>query len=168
MRLSSRTKPERQAGFAYLWILLMVAFMGLRLTLAVEVTATATQRERERQLLSIGRQFRTALGRYYDVQMTGGRHEYPATLEDLLQDHRVPGVRRHLRKVFVDPMTGESKWGLVIVGGRIVGIHSLSEKQPIKQDGFEADEISFVGRHRFNEWVFAYPADLLLRSGASK
>ena len=162
MRPSSRGLPERQAGFAYLWVSLVVAFMGLGLTLAVEIAATATQREKEAQLLSIGRQFRTAIGRYYEVQVTSGRHEYPATLDDLLQDHRVPGVRRHLRRVFVDPMTGESKWGLVMAGGRIVGIHSLSEKQPIKQDGFEADEISFVGRRGFDEWIFTYPPNLLL------
>ena len=42
------------------------------------------------------------------------------------------------------------------VGDRIVGVHSLSDKVPIKQDGFDADEAAFRGRSRISEWVFAF------------
>ncbi len=167
MRRSKLGCINVQSGFAYLWVLLLVAFMGLGLALAAEVDATNVQREREKELISIGRQFRMAIGRYYETQLTAGRKEYPADLTDLLQDKRFPGVRRHSRQVFVDPMSGKKEWGLVRVGGRIVGVYSLSEKQPIKQDGFEADNASLKGKKKYSEWAFTYPADLVMQLEAA-
>lgn len=145
-----------ETGFSFLWTLLLVAFLALSVTVGVEIDSTRVQRERERELLSVGRQFRAAIGRYYETQLPGGRHEYPATLDDLLQDHRSSGVVRHLRKVFVDPMTGHAEWGLVRMGDRIIGVHSLSDKAPIKQDGFEPEELGFVNKPKISDWVFAY------------
>jgi hypothetical protein len=149
------------AGFTYLWVLFLVVLMGVGLTVAAEIDSVAAQRERERELLVIGRQFRAAIGRYYETQLTGGRREYPASLEDLLRDNRSSGVQRYLRKIFVDPMTGKSEWGLVQVGGRIVGVHSLSEREPIKQEGFAPEEMSFRGKKHVKEWVFTYPPELM-------
>ncbi|WP_050464823.1 hypothetical protein [Herbaspirillum autotrophicum] len=96
-----------------------------------------------------------------------GLQRYPATLEDLLRDGRVPGIKRHLRKIFVDPMTGKAEWGLIKAGGRIVGVHSLSAKKPRKQAGF-ADDMDFSGANTYAEWRFVHaPADAVSGSGAS-
>ena len=159
-------KPRATAGFALLWVLLLVALLSLGLTAAVKVEATAVQREKERALLAVGRQFRSAIASYYESQLAGRTREYPASLEDLLKDNRVPGVRRHLRQVFVDPMTGKAEWGLVMVGGRIAGVRSLSEDVPIKQAGFEPEDMGFAGKQKLSEWAFTYPSDLLLRPDA--
>lgn len=150
-------------GFAYLWTLLLVAFMGIGLTVAAEVYTTAARRSQERALLNVGHQFRRAIERYYESALVAGQHQYPTSLDDLLRDNRVPGIQRHLRQVFVDPVTGKPEWGLVRVGGRIVGIHSLSEDTPVKIDNFDAEDMSFRGKKKYSEWVFTYPADLLLR-----
>lgn len=158
-----RSLPRSQAGFSYLWLLLLVALLGVGLTVAVEIDATAVQRDREKELIAQGRQFRTAIGRYYEGLQAGGKREYPATLEDLLQDRRVPGVKRHLRKIFVDPMTRKAEWGLVKVGGRIVGVHSLSDAKPIKLEGFEAEEMGLRNKNKYSEWLFVYPSDLMLQ-----
>ncbi|HZW86892.1 MAG TPA: hypothetical protein VFF41_05465 [Gallionella sp.] len=88
-------------------------------------------------------------------------------MDELLKDSRSAGVKRYLRKVFIDPMTGKAEWGLVRVGGQIVGVHSLSTKMPIKQNNFEADDMSFRGKEKYSDWVFTYPSDLLLRSEAT-
>jgi len=183
-----RIEGRRPApGFAYLWVLLLVALLGIGLTVVAEVDATASRRERERELLAIGRQFQMALARYAQgrprnqaqdqpqdqaqgpAQLQGqlqgqgmDRNDYPATLEDLLQDSRAPGIRRHLRKVFIDPMTGKAEWGLVQLAGRIVGVHSLSEDKPIKQDGFEAEQAGLRGKQTYAEWLFVYPPDLMI------
>lgn len=154
----------RCGGFTYLWVLLLVALMGVGLTVAVEIDSVAAQRERERELLAIGRQFRAAIGRYYETQLTAGRREYPASLEDLLRDNRAPGIKRYLRKIFVDPMTGKAEWGLLRVSGRIVGVHSLSEREPIKQEGFEPEDMSFRGKKHVKEWVFTYPPELIVQA----
>jgi hypothetical protein len=164
-----RTKARcrrAQSGFTYLWTLMLVALIGIGLTVAAVVHTTAMRQDRERELLAIGRQFQTALGRYYEIQLPGGRHEYPPTLDELLHDRRVPGVRRHLRKVFVDPMTGVAEWGLVLVGGRIVGVHSLSEGRPLKQDGFAPDQGNLRGKQKYAEWLFVYPPDGVLQYDA--
>lgn len=155
-RCEAPRRPKLQRGFSLLWTLLLVAFLAFGVTLGVEMEATLSQRERERELLSIGRQFRAAIARYHDTPTATGQPEFPATLDDLLLDTRTGAARRHLRKVFVDPMTGRAEWGLVRIGNRIVGVHSLSEREPFKQDGFDADEPGFRGRRKISEWVFAY------------
>jgi hypothetical protein len=55
----------------------------------------------------------------------------PARLEDLLQDPRYPSTRRHLRKLYADPITGQASWGLVQAsdGSGIIGVHSLSDER---------------------------------------
>lgn len=155
-----RTDPR---GFAYLWLLFTVAFLGLGLVIAAEVNSVAVQRDKEAELLSIGHQFREALRRY-NARQAGPGQQYPATLDELLQDPRTPGVTRHLRQVFVDPMTGRAEWGLLRVGGRIVGVHSLSEAEPIKQAGFDDDDQLFAQSKRYRDWVFTHPPTLLQTS----
>lgn len=169
-RSLNTTMASVVGGFAYLWLLFAVAFMGLGLSVGVEFYSTSQQRDKERELLALGRQFRQAIARYYEAQpssSSAAQKQYPLTLDDLLADPRSPGIKRHLRKVFVDPMTGQSQWGLYKVGGRVAGVYSLSEKEPIKQDGFEADDASFRGKAKYSEWIFAYPADTLAILGTA-
>jgi type II secretory pathway pseudopilin PulG len=148
-------RGRRQEGFSYVWVLFLVALMGLGLTVATDLESTATQRDKEKELLSIGRQFRTALASYYGMHGSNGMQRYPGSLDDLVRDSRVPGVKRHLRKVFVDPMTGKAEWGLVKIGGRITGVHSLSDRKPIKRSGFD-EEMDFGQKNTYAEWVFSY------------
>ncbi len=158
-------RAGRETGFSYLWLLFLVAVIGVGLSVAAEVAVVAAQRDKEKELLAIGRQFRTAIARYYEAP--GPRREYPTSLADLLQDPRTPQLRRHLRRIFVDPLTRQAEWGLVRVGGRIVGVHSLSTQRPLKQDGFDADDSAFVGQQQYAQWIFTYPPDLLLPKAAA-
>lgn len=168
MRAFRKTRlPCLQHGFTYLWVLLLVALMGVGLTVAAEIDATVAQRDREKALLTIGRQFQTAIGRYYETQLPGGKREYPVNLEDLLQDQRFPGIKRHLRKIFIDPMTGKTEWGVVRVAGHIVAVYSLSEKKPIKQANFEAEVAHFQGALKYSDWKFSYPSDLIVSASVS-
>jgi hypothetical protein len=75
-------------------------------------------------------------------------------LEDLVLDARHVQPRRHLRKIHHDPMTGLATWGFQLEAGRIVGVYSLSTKQPIKQDGFDLEEGRFKGAKSYREWIF--------------
>lgn len=79
-----------------------MAFLGLGLVIAAEVNSVAVQRDKEAELLSIGHQFREALRRY-NVHQAGSGQRYPATLDELLQDPRTPGVTRHLRQALSTP-----------------------------------------------------------------
>ncbi len=152
--------PRRQAGFTYLWLLLLVGLMGVGLTVAAELDSTSARRDREKELLAIGRQFQTALGRYHEIQGPGGQKEYPNSLEDLLRDPRVPGVRRHLRQVFIDPMTATPQWGLRNDGSMPGSV--ASEQMPIKQAGFAPEHQTLSGKKKYSEWLFVYPPGLVL------
>ena len=163
IRLSARSAQ----GFAYLWVLALIAMLGIGYVLTAEVYATGVARDKEQELLFIGHEFRNAIERFHAVRVAGSNHEYPARLEQLLRDDRFPDVRRHLRRLYADPMTGKAEWGVVRVAGRIVGVHSLSDATPIKQKNFDPDDAGFEGRQQFSSWVFAYPAQQMSQDEAA-
>lgn len=150
-----------EAGFSYIWLLLTVAAIGIGLAAAAERAEVAVQRDQERALLAVGDEFRRAIQSYYEVALEGGQHQYPPSLEALLQDDRFPGVRRHLRKIYHDPLTGKSQWGLVHLEGRVVGVFSLSPKTALKRHGFAPEYLRFTGKERIRDWVFSYPVDAI-------
>jgi type II secretory pathway pseudopilin PulG len=153
---------RKQRGFAYLWTLMLIAFMGVGLTIGADLYTTAMRREKERQLIFIGHEFRNAIERYYTAAGAGGQSQYPLTLEELLKDPRFANPRRHLRRLYSDPITGKPEWGLVLLNGRIAGIRPLSTQTPIKQDNFTDDDAGLRRKAHYSEWVFTYPYDLFV------
>ena len=143
-----------QSGFSYLWVLMLVGLMGLMLAVAGDVYTVVAKREREKELMAIGRQFQEAIRRYRDFRSDDGQSEYPASMEDLLLDSRAPGKLRHLRKIFVDPMTRKPEWGIILKGGRVVGVHSLSTDPVLKKEGFDSDLMSLSNKSNYTEWLF--------------
>lgn len=145
----------RARGFAYLGVLLVVAALGAGVAAVGPLWATAQQRDKERELLHVGEQFRRAIASYYES--SPGTKQYPRQLEDLLLDPRLPGTRRHLRKIYRDPMTNTLQWGTVAApGGGIMGVYSLSKDPPLKQAGFPAYLVFLEGKKSYTDWVFAY------------
>lgn len=106
---SSRMTKTTQQGFVYLWALYTVVLAGLAMAGAAHVWQAKSQREKEAELLFIGEEFRLAIKSY---QSTGTK-QYPKTLEELLEDKRTPNVTRHLRKMYIDPITNTTEWGIV-------------------------------------------------------
>ena len=147
------TVNSRERGFTYLTVLFVVAFMGLGLALAGEVWQTALARDREMELLYAGNQYRRAIERYY----VSGPRQFPRTLEDLLKDPRKPGTERYLRKLYFDPLTEKSEWGLVKApDGGIMGVYSVSEDSPKKVAGFAFANREFEGAAKYSDWKFLY------------
>lgn len=137
------TGSHKQAGFTYIGLLIAVAFFGLGSVGAARLLASTQRAEREAELLFIGHQFRQAIRSY--VQSGPKAGQYPSTLEDLLQDSRYSTVRRHLRRIFVDPITGQANWGLVNAPeGGIRGVYSLSDREPQKRANFDAEDADFA------------------------
>ncbi len=146
----------RDKGFTYIGILIAVAIMGLLLSEFAVFWQKTVQREKEKELIEIGDEFRRAIGAYYEH--SPGVSSFPTSLEDLLLDKRLPAIRRYLRKIYVDPMTGGTEWGLVKAGDGITGVYSLSENPPVKQANFSKDDASLSGKKHYSEWVFSYQA----------
>ena len=148
-----------QRGATYLGLLFVVATLGFALAAAGTLWSTSSRREREAELLFVGQQFRDALARFHDDTPVGQPPRFPRTLEELLDDRRWPTTRRHLRKVFVDPITGRAEWGLVRApSGGVMGVHSLSNEVPIKRAGFAEGLEGFAGASTYRGWAFAYGA----------
>lgn len=147
---------RRQSGVTYLAILFVVALTGVGLAATGVVWKTAQQREKERELLFVGDQFRRAIMLYYE-KTPGAQKQYAASLHDLLEDKRFPSPQRHLRKIYIDPMTRSREWGLLYApNGGIMGVHSLSNNVPIKSGNFSGRDRWFEGKSSYADWKFVY------------
>jgi len=146
--------PRDSAGFTYAGILFAIVILGLLLGMAGTVWSAADRREREVRLLWTGDQYRRAIRSYY-LQGPAGLHQFPRSLDDLLEDQRGPVSQRHLRRVYPDPMTGNADWELERLGdGTIVGVRSSSPDRPMKQTGFGPDDAAFESASCYCDWVF--------------
>lgn len=159
------SKRQWSAGFTYIALLLAVVFFGLGSVGAARVLASSERAERERELLFVGNQFRQAIESYYTAN--AGAAMYPKKLEDLLLDPRFPTTKRHLRKIAIDPITATAEWGLIKApDGGIMGVHSLSEREPMKRANFDFANQRFEeiakqardGPYSYRDWQFAYLA----------
>ena len=140
--------PRLENGFVYLWALFAVTLAGIVMAGTGQIWQTKSQREKETELLYVGDQFHKAIMSYHSGS-PGGARQYPQSLEDLLQDNRTPVIKRHLRKIYLDPITNTADWGIVEepapaqssgissnINPGIIGVYSLSKKAPVKKDNF--------------------------------
>lgn len=158
-----RHARHRQSGFTYLGLLILIAIIGIASTATLQAGAALQRRAAEEELLEIGAELRNALISYANATPAGQKRA-PASIQDLLKDPRYPGVKRHLRKLYADPLTGKEEWGIVeaIDGGGIAGFYSLSDAQPIKIDNFDPVFQHFAGKTAYQEWRFeAFPQGVL-------
>ncbi|MEB2331486.1 MAG: type II secretion system protein [Nitrosomonas sp.] len=156
---------RQERGYIYIWMLFAVMLAGVMLAAAGLIWQTEVKREKELELLFAGDQFRRAIESYYnDSQVSGrageaGASRYPASLEQLLKDERSLVVKRHLRRIYPDPMTNSYNWGLVRQqDGGITGVYSLSTGVPIKRANFPADYIAFEKAGNYQGWKFVHAA----------
>ncbi len=148
-------RARRQAGFTYLGLIILVFIVGLVGAATLKVGALLQRAQLETELLETGAQFSAALKSYADATPRG-QPTQPLTLQELLRDTRFPTPRRHLRKIFVDPITGRPEWGIVSAaqGGRILGVYSLSQAKPLKLAGFDERFPNFENREHHADWKF--------------
>ncbi len=151
-------QPRCQRGMIYVALLLALALIGGGTAIALQFAETARIRAAEAELLGIGAEYRRALLHYAEATPVGFPTA-PEKIEELLRDPRQPGKVRHLRRVYVDPLTGKAEWGFVRdLDRRIVGIHSLSHTPVIKREGFPAD-LGALGNQAFHDqWIFGVAA----------
>jgi type II secretory pathway pseudopilin PulG len=173
----------RQRGFTYLSVVILVAIIGLAGAATLRLGVTMQRAAAEEELLRIGAEFSDAL-QSYAAATPPGQPTFPPSLKELLKDPRFPQVRRHLRRIYVDPMTGKPEWGLVRPGinkpgtpgampgaaapapaappsgmtsaseGGIIGIYSLSTAEPIKIGNFPQRFAGFAGKTHVSDWKF--------------
>jgi type II secretory pathway pseudopilin PulG len=146
------TGKQHQQGSVFMGMLVTVAVVAVMLMEVGTLWSSVLQRERELELLARGNEIRRAIGLYYAAGNT-----FPKSLEDLVLDRRQPTIKRYLRRVYTDPLTGTTDWGVVAGPGEtIMGVFSQAEGIPFKQGNFSVINQRFTGQGSYQGWVFLY------------
>lgn len=158
----------RSRGFTYLALLAAIIILGISLTVVTKYWKNVMLREKEEELLFRGDQYVKAIESYRrpgGISPIGFQVRGPSSIDDLLSDPRSPG-KRHLRRKYKDPITGEDFVEIYsVVPGQpkqLIGVRSSSDKEPLKQANFPKystyDYSSFEGKKKYSDWQFVYNA----------
>ena len=149
-----------QSGFTYLYVLLLIALIGMGLAAAGTLWRTDAQRAREAELLFVGGQYRQAIRSYY--QHDPAQPRLPHSLDALLEDDRRSKMVRHLRRAHRDPLTGGELALIRAPDGKgIVGVMSRAPGHPFKRAGFLPEDEAFADAASYADWRFVFtPAAL--------
>jgi general secretion pathway protein G len=119
--------PRRpDCGYTFVELLVVVTILLVLASAALPLTRVTVQRTKEAELRRALREMRTAIDKYKDAVDVGlissldvrvGSEGYPPDLETLVEGVTVANDAsgrklKFLRRVPVDPLTGEAKWGL--------------------------------------------------------
>jgi type II secretory pathway pseudopilin PulG len=148
-----RRRPAQ--GFTFLGLIILVTIIGLVGAAGLKMGSLFQRAAAEEELLEIGAQFSEAL-RSYAAATPQGQPQQPPSLADLLKDPRSPNPRRHLRKIFVDPVTGKAEWGIVYLHDKVgvIGVYSLSDAHPLKIANFDIRFQNMENREHISDWKF--------------
>ncbi|MGH9382387.1 MAG: type II secretion system protein [Thermoanaerobaculia bacterium] len=113
---------RRAGGFTFVEMVVVVAILAILASLVLPAGRFVLRRSKEAELRQHLRILRNAIDeykRYSDaglIQVEQGTDGYPAELELLVEGVEIVGLPdkkvRFLRRIPVDPMTGEAEWGL--------------------------------------------------------
>lgn len=118
--MNERYKSESQRGVTLLEMIVVITILLVLMGAAVPVVKISVKRAKETELRRDLWEMRGAIDRYKDAadknafQSKLGSEGYPPDLDTLVNGVDVAGGKkiRFLRRVPVDPMTGNKDWGL--------------------------------------------------------
>ena len=110
---------RRSRGFTLIELIAATTILIILTGMAVPLMRMSVKRERERELRYDLWMLRDAIDRYKDAadrgafQIKVGSEGYPPDMDTLVNGVDVGGKKlRFLRKIPVDPMTGQAEWGM--------------------------------------------------------
>jgi general secretion pathway protein G len=119
MRRAGPTRLRGERGLTLVELIVTTAILGILASAAIPVARFEIKREKERELRYDLWQMRGAIDHYKDAADRGAfqtkvdSQGYPPDLQTLVDGVDVQGKKlRFLRKIPVDPMTGNTDWGL--------------------------------------------------------
>lgn len=142
--------PEQQSGFTYILVVVALVIVSIFAETAATLTSQKIKRDQEESLLFVGAAYQKAIESYYQVHK-----QYPKRLDYLVIDNRI-AYKRHIRKLYADPV-GNADWQLTLdVSGGITGVASSSTDAPLKKFGFSPGLEAFGNANHYSDWVFEY------------
>lgn len=109
----------RQSGVTLLELVIAVTILLILMSAAVPITRLTVKREKETELHRDLWEMRAAIDRYKDAADRNAFRTkvdsdgYPPDLDTLVKGEDVQGKKlRFLRRIPVDPMTGNADWGI--------------------------------------------------------
>jgi general secretion pathway protein G len=116
---SNWTISRKLRGFTLIELIVATAILVILTGLALPMARVTIKREREHELRHDLWEMRDAIDRYKDTADRGGfrtkvdSEGYPPDLDTLVKGENVGTKKlRFLRKIPIDPMTGNTEWGL--------------------------------------------------------
>lgn len=113
---------RHQRGMTLVELITVVTIVGILAMMALPLTRVTMKREKEIELRQALREIREAIDRYKDaadrgfIQIKLGSEGYPPELDTLVegvtQVNTVDKKLRFLRRIPLDPMTGNNEWGM--------------------------------------------------------
>jgi type II secretory pathway pseudopilin PulG len=144
----------RQRGYILVVTMFMAFMVAVLLIALARWWQAEARREKERELLWVGSQFRAALAGYAAASPAGATPR-PPDLAALLRDDRDGTLRRHLRRIYIDPMTASDAWGIVTAeDGSVLAVHSRFSGRPLAPDGASPRFRMFEGTTLYSQWRF--------------
>jgi len=114
----TRVSHKNARGFTLMELIVATAILVILTSLAIPMARIGIKRERERELRHDLWEMRDAIDRYKDAADRGafqiklGSEGYPPDLETLVKGIDSGGKKvRFLRRIPIDPMTGNTEWG---------------------------------------------------------
>lgn len=109
----------RERGVTLLEMIIVISILLILMGAAVPVVRVTVKREKETELRRDLWEMRSAIDRYHDAanknlfQIKLGTEGYPPDLDTLVNGVEIAGGKklRFLRRIPVDPMTGNTDWG---------------------------------------------------------
>jgi len=110
---------RRERGFTLIELIVATGILIILTMMALPLARVTIKREKEKDLRRDLWEMRDAIDRYKDAADRGAfrtkvdSQNYPPDLETLVKGEDIQGKKlRFLRKIPIDPMTGNTDWGL--------------------------------------------------------
>lgn len=151
-----------QRGLSLFEVGLTVAVLSLLAMVAVPSYQISSRRLKEIELRHDLRMMRRAIDEYHRYAMQGliqqtdvSQDFYPPDLETLVEGVELTGDAtgkkvRFLRRIPIDPMTGETEWGLLST--RDEWDSSMWGGENVFDVASKSEALSLDGKTRYNEW----------------
>jgi type II secretory pathway pseudopilin PulG len=147
-----------EAGYTLVVMLVAVFVVALGLSVAGPTWHEQNRRIQERELMRIGVLYAHALAEFREGA-PGSLKTYPKSLDELVLDTRFFGVRRHLRRLYPDPLDPARPWGVVRdIDGYITGVYSQSSDEPVASGTVVLGDIVLPPARRYSDWKFSPPS----------